>query len=79
MCDAKGLDLLRHKICIQAIEARVEETFKPLRLKNELCALVSHALNSFPSAFLKLTTSNPIMDMTMSSVRPDRVEVVTSL
>jgi hypothetical protein len=32
-----------------------------------------------PSVFLKLTTRNTTMDMTMSSIRPNRVEVVTSV
>ena len=32
-----------------------------------------------PSVFLKLTTRNTTMDMTMSSIRPTRVEVVTSV
>jgi len=32
-----------------------------------------------PSVFLKLTTRNKTMDMTMSSIRPNRVEVVTSV
>lgn len=32
-----------------------------------------------PSVFLKLTTRNTTMDMTMSSARPNRVEVVTSV
>ena len=31
-----------------------------------------------PLVFLILTTRNKIMDMTMSSIRPNRVEVVTS-
>ena len=32
-----------------------------------------------PSVFLKLTTRNKTMDMTMSLIRPNRVEVVTSV
>jgi transposase len=32
-----------------------------------------------PSVFLKLTTRNTTIDMTMSSIRPNRVEVVTSV
>jgi len=32
-----------------------------------------------PSVFLKLRTRNKTMDMTMSSIRPNRVEVVTSI
>jgi transposase len=32
-----------------------------------------------PSVLLKLTTKNTTMDMTMSSIRPNRVEVVTSV
>ena len=32
-----------------------------------------------PSVFLKLRTRNKTMDMTMSSIRPNRLEVVTSV
>jgi hypothetical protein len=31
-----------------------------------------------PSVFLKLTTRNTTMDMTMSSIRPNRVELVNT-
>ncbi len=41
---------------------------------NELAPLMT-----VPSVFLKVTTRNKHMDMTMSSIRPNRVEVVTSL
>jgi transposase len=32
-----------------------------------------------PSVFLKLTTKNTTMDMTMTSIRPSQVEVVTGV
>jgi hypothetical protein len=72
-----GYDLKHKESSTRKLPCQVDNLKLEISLTNFL------GMNSIgatvPSVFLKLRTRNTTMDMTMSSIRPNRVEVVNSV